>query len=333
MEFTVGQALTRWLGDELVVDGVDVTGAADETVTVEVAYMRRSDLSRRPSGSSSGEATGDVAMAEITQVNGRPVIDYMARDYESLLQAMRDADPAEAAGVDAISPTRPTSATCCWSCSRTWATSSATTRTGSPTRASWARRSTRRSVIEHLRLIGYQLAHRRTRRGRLTVTVPGDGTAIVTIKRRRCVRDQEPEEQPSVRFEYTGASPLTIDFGAIAADPATRKQDVHRHPGRGGAAVHATRSSGRRDGTPNQRFPLAHPGLILRPPGPAQQAGRDVMLLRLGRRRDRSGRCRRAWRSAAADQQRLRRRDRRGRPGHRHLRRRRLWGRARQRAR
>jgi hypothetical protein len=46
MEFTVGAALTRWLGDLLLVDGVNVT-AADETVTVEVAYINRRDLSRQ----------------------------------------------------------------------------------------------------------------------------------------------------------------------------------------------------------------------------------------------------------------------------------------------
>jgi phage baseplate assembly protein W len=45
-EFAVGQALTRWLGDELIVDAVDVT-ALEETVTVEVAYVRRRDLDRR----------------------------------------------------------------------------------------------------------------------------------------------------------------------------------------------------------------------------------------------------------------------------------------------
>jgi hypothetical protein len=45
MEFTVGAALTRWLGDQLLVDGVNVT-ARDEMVTVEVAYINRKDLSR-----------------------------------------------------------------------------------------------------------------------------------------------------------------------------------------------------------------------------------------------------------------------------------------------
>ncbi|MEC4018808.1 GPW/gp25 family protein [Streptomyces sp. H27-D2] len=46
VEFTVGQALTRWLGDVLVVGAVDVQ-AQDEALTVEVAYVRRQDLTRQ----------------------------------------------------------------------------------------------------------------------------------------------------------------------------------------------------------------------------------------------------------------------------------------------
>jgi phage baseplate assembly protein W len=45
-EFSVGQALTRWLGDELAVAAVDVQ-ALDETLSVEVAYVRRRDLSHQ----------------------------------------------------------------------------------------------------------------------------------------------------------------------------------------------------------------------------------------------------------------------------------------------
>jgi phage baseplate assembly protein W len=45
-EFTVGAALTRWLGDQLLVSGVNVT-AVDESVTVEVAYIDRKDLSQQ----------------------------------------------------------------------------------------------------------------------------------------------------------------------------------------------------------------------------------------------------------------------------------------------
>ena len=46
MEFTVGQSLTRWVGDDILVDGVDVE-ALDELITIEIAYVKRADLSRQ----------------------------------------------------------------------------------------------------------------------------------------------------------------------------------------------------------------------------------------------------------------------------------------------
>jgi phage baseplate assembly protein W len=45
-EFTVGQALTRWLRDEIAVDRVQV-GAEDERMLVEVSYTRLTDLRRQ----------------------------------------------------------------------------------------------------------------------------------------------------------------------------------------------------------------------------------------------------------------------------------------------
>jgi phage baseplate assembly protein W len=41
-EFTVGQALTRWLRDDITVTGVSVE-PGDESLTVEIAYSRRAD--------------------------------------------------------------------------------------------------------------------------------------------------------------------------------------------------------------------------------------------------------------------------------------------------
>lgn len=46
MEFTVGAALTRWLTDEIIVDGVNIN-AVEETVTIEVAYTKRQTLARQ----------------------------------------------------------------------------------------------------------------------------------------------------------------------------------------------------------------------------------------------------------------------------------------------
>jgi phage baseplate assembly protein W len=46
VEFTIGQALARWLADDIIVDDAAVH-SADETVTVEIAYTKRTDLSKQ----------------------------------------------------------------------------------------------------------------------------------------------------------------------------------------------------------------------------------------------------------------------------------------------
>lgn len=46
MEFTVTQALTRWLGDVLLVDGISVE-SEEETVRVEIVYTKKEDLTRQ----------------------------------------------------------------------------------------------------------------------------------------------------------------------------------------------------------------------------------------------------------------------------------------------
>lgn len=46
MEFTIGQALGRWLADEILLNNVNVN-PSDETVTVEIAYTNRTDLSKQ----------------------------------------------------------------------------------------------------------------------------------------------------------------------------------------------------------------------------------------------------------------------------------------------
>ena len=45
VEFTVGQALTRWLGDQIVGERRSTSRRHDEDLIVEVAYARRRDLS------------------------------------------------------------------------------------------------------------------------------------------------------------------------------------------------------------------------------------------------------------------------------------------------
>lgn len=42
-EFNVNQSLQRWLGDEIIVEGVDIFNE-DDTLLVEVSYIRRDRL-------------------------------------------------------------------------------------------------------------------------------------------------------------------------------------------------------------------------------------------------------------------------------------------------
>jgi phage baseplate assembly protein W len=46
MEFTVGEALTRWLGSDILVEQINVE-SEEENVTIEVVYTRRQDLARQ----------------------------------------------------------------------------------------------------------------------------------------------------------------------------------------------------------------------------------------------------------------------------------------------
>jgi phage baseplate assembly protein W len=46
MQFTIGQALSRWLSDEIVTDAVHVA-ADNEYAVVEIVYTRREDLQQQ----------------------------------------------------------------------------------------------------------------------------------------------------------------------------------------------------------------------------------------------------------------------------------------------
>ncbi|MFJ9036650.1 baseplate J/gp47 family protein [Streptomyces sp. NPDC102406] len=213
-------------------------------------------------------------MAEIKRTDDRPVIDYMARDYESLLASMRGlipqklpewkdfADEADFGNVllqlfahlgDIISYYQD--------------------RVANESFLGTAR--TRRSVIEHLRLIGYELGTAAPAAASLSLTVPGSVTATVTVARGDAFATKSRRDKPSVRFEYTREAPLVIDFSKLTADPATGRKVFG--PAQGGIPVEEGRLIrdellGTSDNAPNQRFPLAHPGLILRP------AGQDVVV-------------------------------------------------------
>ncbi len=45
LEFTIGQALTHWLNDDILVDGVHAE-SKDEKITVEIVYTKKQDLAK-----------------------------------------------------------------------------------------------------------------------------------------------------------------------------------------------------------------------------------------------------------------------------------------------
>jgi phage baseplate assembly protein W len=45
MEFTIGQALVRWMDDDIIVEGIQVTSEIEKTM-VEIAYSLKRDLSK-----------------------------------------------------------------------------------------------------------------------------------------------------------------------------------------------------------------------------------------------------------------------------------------------
>src|SRR5262249_8654012 len=136
--------------------------------------------------------------------------------------------------------------------------------------------------IEHLRLIGYELGTAAPAAATLSLSVPGSVTSTVTVNKGDAFATKSQKNKPSIVFEYTRDAPLTIDFGALTPDPVSGRKVFG--PAQGGIPVEQGQLVrdeliGTSEGSPNQRFPLAHPGLILRPPGPAQQAGRDVVVV------------------------------------------------------
>jgi hypothetical protein len=140
---------------------------------------------------------------------------------------------------------------------------------------------TRRSVIEHLRLIGYRLATAAPASSVLTVSVPAAATGIATINRGDAFATASQKERPSVRFEYAAEQPLVVDLAALPLDPATNRKPF-AVPVEEGRLIR-DELIGTSDGTPNQRYQLAHAPLILRSTGTAGQVNRDVTLLtRLG---------------------------------------------------
>lgn len=212
-------------------------------------------------------------MAEIKKVNGRAVIDYMARDYDSLLRSMRSLIPgklpewkeyeseADFGNVllqlfahmgDILSYYQD--------------------RVANESFLGTARE--RRSIIHHLRLIGYRLATAAPASTFLEVTVSGERNDTITIRKGDAFATKSQKGKPSIRFEYTGEN-FVIDFNNIAA--VNGKKTYSPLPVEEGRLV-KDEIIGKPDKSPNQRFPLAHRGLILQSQGLGSTIRKEMIL-------------------------------------------------------
>lgn len=215
-------------------------------------------------------------MAEINRTSGPQTIDYMARDYDSLLRSMRELIPAKLPE---------------------WRDHESEADFGNVLLQLFAHMGdilsyyqdrvanesflttaqTRRSIIHHLRLIGYRLATAAPASVNLRLTVPAACNEIITVTTGHAFATKSRKDAPSVRFEYARDTALTIDCSSLPVNAAGRKafDGVPVEEGR----LVSGELLGESDGTPNQRYVLGHAGLILRSLGPGQNVNRDVALL------------------------------------------------------
>ena len=205
-------------------------------------------------------------MANPNRTDNQNLLDYLARDYDSLLQSMLEQVPAKLPE---------------WKDARSEADFGRVLlelfahmgdilgyyqdRVAGESFLATAK--SRRSVIQHLGLIGYRLATAAPAAARLTLTAPAVTSAIVTIRKGDAFATKSAKDRPSVRFEYTREENLVLDFSAIPVDPVTGKKIAPEAVPVEEGRRYASELTGISDGSAHQVFTLVHPELILRPIG------------------------------------------------------------------
>ncbi|HEX2084697.1 MAG TPA: baseplate J/gp47 family protein [Solirubrobacteraceae bacterium] len=215
-------------------------------------------------------------MAQIRRVEGRPTIDYTARDYDSILAAMRSLIPGKLPEwTDHASEADVGNVLLQLFAHMGDVLSYHQDRVANESFLTTAR--TRRSVIAHLRLIGYELGTAAPAAAALTVSVPAAENRTVTIGRGDAFATRSERDAPSIRFEYNGTHPLTVDLATLAVDEATGRKafELAVEEGR----LIRDELLGVSDGSPNQRFRLHHSPFILRSRGAKGHAGHEIALV------------------------------------------------------
>jgi Baseplate J-like protein len=217
-------------------------------------------------------------MAEIKTLNGNAVIDYMARDYNSLLNSMQQLVATKLPEWKEYKH-EADFGNILLQLSSHMGDIIGYYQDRVVNESFLGTAQERTSIIHHLRLIGYTLATAAPASAVLQVTVPGTVVIAVTINKGDAFGTKSQKDKPSVRFEYTGETGLTIDFN----DPSqyeliNGKKIFTGIPIEEGRLI-KEEVIGISDGTANQRFQLVHPRLILRSLGVSNSISKDTTLV------------------------------------------------------
>lgn len=214
-------------------------------------------------------------MAEIKQVNGHTLVDYMARDYDSLLQAMRALIPQKLPEwTDYTSEADFGNVLLQLFAHLGDILSYYQDRVANESFLGTAQ--SRRSIIHHLRLIGYRLSTAAPASTTLRVFLPLACTSSFPIATGAAFATQSQRDRSSVRFEYTRQETLQVHAATLPVDAETQKKYVDL-PVEEGRLI-KDEVLGVSDGSRNQQFRLAHSRLILRSLGAAQSVNKDIVL-------------------------------------------------------
>jgi hypothetical protein len=232
-------------------------------------------------------------MATINTRDNRQVIDYLARDYNSFRRALIDLIPAKlpewtdrseasfgivlielfAYMADILSYYQDRMAN----------------------EAFLPTAQERRNVINHLRLIGYELAPAAPAAARLSIIVGNNVNQIIEVRKGDQFATASGKDRKSVTFEYTDEKPLLIDTSKATQDSASKPdgsplKNFKEVPGvipvREGRSI-VNEVVGISDGSPNQRYRLAQPRLLrdsleivvgTNPPTPAWRLRRNLIF-------------------------------------------------------
>lgn len=199
-------------------------------------------------------------MAKINKVNSHQIIDYMARDYESFREAMISLIPSKlpnwtdrseadfgivlielfAYMADILSYYQDRIAN----------------------ESFLATAQERRSVIQHLRLIGYELEPAVAASAELSLIVSNLKIDVIQINKGDQFATESSATEKSVTFEYVSDSPLKIKLGTLVENSAgTGFKKFVGVPVKEGQMIRKD-IVGISDGSPNQIFQLAQPKLL-----------------------------------------------------------------------